>query len=341
MAIRKRRTSRGLRRNVIVGTRDRGSRTLTKLKTTTKRKTSRTATKKKPVDKKAPAKERRTSRKVPAKKPAKKRTSRKAPAKKPAKKRTSRKAPAKKRIAKKAPAKKRRTSRVTKKKAVKKRKTSRSRKSTGYIVEPLGKKSKAGTYNEQTAVADTHVLLASWGVPGYSVRFKSMRSKAGYVDFRKKTIVYSKEAWAHLPQNSNRITVVHEVAHAVVMAEHGPHVRRGKVRPHGKEWKAQMREMGIPNPETTMSRSDSKIMRDLPGGRKMPRVKASCCGKTYSFTLRSYHTWVTKGRRCMCSYGEGEYIKLVTAEGKRMYQEYLKTKRLAANTGRLPICGCC
>jgi len=336
MALRKRRTSRGLRRNAIVGTRPRGSRTLTKLKTTTKRKTSRTATKKKPAVKKAPAKKRRTSRKAPVKKkaakkaPAKKRrTSRKAPAKK----RTSRKAPAKKKPSakKKPPAKKRRTSRVTKKAAVKKRRTSRVTKAAKE------KKSRSSTVDEQDTIADTHALLADWDIPGYRVEFRNRMNPIGLCQYGvNKIISFSREWWTVMSDFEKKRTSIHEVAHSVVRAvalERGTYPAS-----HGKEWKAQMRSMGIKNPR---AKSTIANAADLARFSKKD-VAYRCCGRNNTMSIKRFHSWKMRGAKCACGRGlPGSAPVLLAKEDERKYSSYLRTRRMVANGTRVKMCGCC
>lgn len=87
-------------------------------------------------------------------------------------------------------------------------------------------------------------------------------------------------------------TVPHEVAHYVVFVRH-----RRRVRPHGAEWRAVMREFGVPPKVTCNYRPED--LADLPGRRlKYFEYRCQCTVHSVS-SIR--HNRMTAGRaRYLC-----------------------------------------
>ncbi len=122
-------------------------------------------------------------------------------------------------------------------------------------------------------------------IPWLGYRFAWMDSKTinGYCSYSKKEIRLSRFLTARRSIEAVRVTVIHEIAHALTPGAH-----------HGKRWRAQMRALGIHNPQTRspdrVDISDAYrwkgvcprcgyVLRMI----RKPRVTRSCGGCSRSF----------------------------------------------------------
>lgn len=202
----------------------------------------------------------------------------------PKKRRTSRRAA--------APPRKRKTSRAT---APRKRKSSGTRPSASRTRDA-----------QQIAIDQTRDLLRRWGVTGWTVTFNRRQTRAmGLANLRAKTIKYSPQLWERATAAQRSQTVIHEVAHAIVREQYGY-----SVKPHGKEWKAQMRAMGV-EPRRTHSVSREGLKR-----KRKDTIEMVCCGKQFRVTLKR----AVKGLRCKC---DGTPPRPATSEDRRRLTGYM------------------
>lgn len=232
---------------------------------------------------------------------------------------------------------KRRSSRVTKKAAVKKRRTSRKTPAKRRTSQTKATKGRSSTTDEQDSVADTHELLAKWNVPGYRVEFMNRMNPIGQCNWSRKVISYSREWWMVMSPFERKRTVIHEVAHAVVRADA---LDRGiYLAPHGKEWKAQMRSMGIREPRARSTIANSADVARF----SHAHVGIRCCGRDRRMTIRKFHNWKKRGALCSCGRGKPPSTPvLLTKEDEQKYANYLKTRRLVRNGVRVVnVCGNC
>lgn len=128
----------------------------------------------------------------------------------------------------------------------------------------------AGGLTEAWAMEETKKLLLQWKVPAFHVEFSnSMTRTLGLVNYRTRTVSYSRPLWVRATDEQRREVVIHEVAHAVVENRIGR--RRGVS--HGRDWKLQMIAMGISNPSPyhTVKRDDLRRKRG-------DTIEISCCG---------------------------------------------------------------
>lgn len=239
------------------------------------------------------------------------------------KKKTSRKAP------------KRKTSKAaTPRKAPTKRRT--SRKPAKDIAVPLPTKTKAQeqkstTYTEQRAIADAHRLLAEYDTPGYTVQFSNRLTRAlGNVNHRTKIIKFSRPLFDRASATQRREVVIHEVAHAVVAHHHG---RRPGVS-HGKEWKDQMKRMGIKSPSRTHTVDRTGLRR-----QRKDTINVKCCGQTYRITAKRAQRFFEGIKafraQCKCPGGHLDEMRFATKADEAAY------KRLAKPLLRRNVAICC
>jgi predicted SprT family Zn-dependent metalloprotease len=227
--------------------------------------------------------------------------------------------------AKEKTAKTRRTSRTVQKKKTTRR-TSRSvpkRK----VASRSGSSGRAKTVLEQDAIADTHALLSEWGFPGWDVEFVNRMNPIGRCSYADKRITYSREWWTVMTEAERKRTIIHETAHAIA----------GPGTGHGREWKDQMRRMGIRDP-----RAKSTIANAADVARfSNTHVAIRCCGRSHRMTIRKFHSWNQKRARCRCPGGMPSTApELLSTEDELKYANYLKSKRLVANRLRVNKCGC-
>lgn len=89
-------------------------------------------------------------------------------------------------------------------------------------------------------------------------------------------------------------TVAHEVAHHVVFELHGRDVKKRRVRPHGREWRAVMALFGVPA-EVRHSYDLTRI-----AVRRESRVLYHCGCREHSITLRT-HRKMAQGQQRACT----------------------------------------
>jgi len=161
------------------------------------------------------------------------------------------------------------------------RKTSKKKTSSRKPVRRVssGVARKPAKSSEATAIADTQRLLRRWMVPrAYAVKFSDAQTSAmGKVNYRSRTISYSRPLWERATPTQRAEVVIHEVAHAVVEAFQG---RTFGVQ-HGEAWKKQMRAMGIRQPSAyhTVSREGLKRTR-------ADTIDVLCCGTAFRMTVK-------------------------------------------------------
>lgn len=152
-----------------------------------------------------------------------------------------------------------------------------SRKPARRVSSGAARKPAKGS--EATAITDTQRLLRRWMVPrAYAVKFSDAQTSAmGKVNYRSRTISYSRPLWERATSTQRAEVVIHEVAHAVVEAFQG---RTFGVQ-HGEAWKKQMRAMGIRQPSAyhTVSREGLKRTRT-------DTIDVLCCGTAFRMTVK-------------------------------------------------------
>jgi len=228
-----------------------------------------------------------------------------------------------KRTSKKAAAPKKRTSRpaVTRRKRVSRPATRKTSRPAAPRKAAAPKESRSETNPEQKALAETHRLLAQWKVPGYAAVFSNrLTSSMGRVNHRSKVITYSRPIWERATAEDRRVTVIHEVAHAIVAHFHG----RAPGVSHGAQWKRQMRAMGIKKPQRCHKVSTEGLKR-----QRRDTVAVTCCGNEFRVTLKRLHRSLASGARCKCRGGGTDAISFATKQDEARYQRY--TQPLRAN----------
>lgn len=177
------------------------------------------------------------------------------------------------------------------------------------------KEVRSETNTEQQAIAEAHRLLAKWKVPGYTAAFSNrMTSSMGKVNHRTKVITFSRPLWERASPSERKETVIHEIAHAVVAHFHG---RKPGVS-HGKEWKRQMRAMGIRNPRRTHAVSRAGLKRT-----RSDTISVTCCGVKHRITLKRLARIGGTGGRCRCKGGGTDEIRFATKADRDRFERYM------------------
>lgn len=145
-----------------------------------------------------------------------------------------------------------------------------------------------------------------------------MTSAMGKVNHRRKMISFSRPLFDRGTPDQRRQIMIHEVAHAVVAFFHG---RQPGVS-HGKEWRSQMRKMGIANPSRTHSVSREGLKR-----KRRDTIAVTCCGKEFRITIKR----LARGRtRCKC----GGPLEFASDADRRAFEA--ATRPMTAN---MRVCG--
>lgn len=248
--------------------------------------------------------------------------------------------------------KKRKTSRKASRPA--RRRTSRkvirrtSRKGTRKSAATAGRKTSAGSRDglcakppgsyggelasRSKAIARGKSLLAKWGIRNYDVKFSApnnRRGAVGWCNFRERTIYLSSFFWPRISDAQRNETLIHEVAHAVV-------IDKQDYLGHGSVWKSQMKRMGVSRPTAKASGINSA---GLSTSRNM--VSICCCGNTGDMSLKKVHNFMYRYRGlCYCG-GGTDQMKFYDEASRKKYQQYVRSLGSYGSVRRNPvkICG--
>lgn len=150
------------------------------------------------------------------------------------------------------------------------RRTSKKRTSRPPPAPRAAAVATGGGLSESWALGETKALLERWTVPAFHIQFSNAMTRTlGVVNYRRRTITYSRPLWVRATDEQRREVVIHEVAHAVVENRLG----RQRGVSHGAPWKAQMVAMGIKNPSAYHT-----VKRDDLHRKRADTVELMCCG---------------------------------------------------------------
>lgn len=164
------------------------------------------------------------------------------------------------------------------------------------------------TYNQYIVVQEQLIPLfdkAGLDLDLWSVEFTRRKTRAGSCDYTKKMLYFSNPILEAEGPEKFYPTVIHEVAHAVVMTKYDGFTRLLGIDPHGEEWRQVYVWLGGRYEDATASRElrgelDYLWVGYCPNGHtagahRVPRSLKSCGVCAPMFSREFLYTWYKRG----------------------------------------------